>query len=1227
MEVDINAVLPTGSYLSANADSLVRGGDGVWRIPAGQMSMAMSESTDQEYLAAVERGDMETAQTLVEDAARAAGYTVGPVYHGTRAKFNKFDMSFALDIGMHFGPENVSKYFGDVGAYYLNIENPLRVEDGGDDVGWAASIADALASIDSQKHKELIEEFRSIENGYDDFYDAVAEESEDLTDVDEWTDDDQQDWEENVVLETRQKIADSIRDVLLQTGFDSLVYENLAESGGNGDTFVALNPNQIKSADPVTYDNQGNPIPLSQRFTDSRDIRYQTTADRKYSKAEIKRFGEWVKTKLPGFKGDMAKLKHGYDTFREDGDTFDLPEYSTAFETFKHNIVNQMDPLKKVKESIEESINGVLPEFADAYTEEMLRISKTKAQINKADEQHFKPIRRLIALSKKTVKDVDEFLYARHAPEANARLRLTNARLELKKLSALRGDNDIERAIKKVDDKFEKNPFGFRQEAYLDLLEKELSNPKSPKEAEFKKRWEAFKENPSGMTDSEAEKIQAKHRNNKTLQAIGRKFDAMNSARLEVMLGSGRISFAEYKAMKDTFQHYAPLHREGFDTMPTRGRGISMLGSDVKTRGGSTKRAVDILAHAMAQYETSLIKAEKTKVARKFLAMVREYPHSAWQISAVKKVPGYDGSGNIVEHNDMGEQPNEIKIKLDGKVYSITAHNIHTQRIIEGLKGDNFQSGPIVNALSKINRVLAMVNTTLSPEFMISNFARDFQTALYNLSDTDIHKKKKDVIKAIPKAMKGMHSLWRGDKKHEWAKYAKQFEDAGGKIGWIDFAGDIQSRVKKLESEINLYRDGHVTKKAIYKLGRVIEDYNGIVENSMRLATFKTLIDNGVSERKAALVAKELTVNFNQKGVYGQLINSLYLFSNAGIQGSAKILSVLYRSPKARKMVYGTMLAATALAIANRGIGGDDDDGIPYYDKIEDYIRERNIIFMLPGGKHIKIPAPWGYNVFWVIGSEFGDMIAKPDYDLTESLARIISATVGAFNPLQSATILQTISPTIMDPFVQVGENATWSGSPLMPENNPFSRVKRPDSELYWRSARQPSVWMAKNLNEITGGNQIKPGAIDISPETLDLVWDTLTGSAGRFIADTTGLPFKIAQGEMELKDTPFVRRVFGQQSEYTDSTIYRENINHVYQLIEQMKTYPEESAALRKDPTWKLYDRARKIESAIKKLSKQRNLMTSDDKKKAVDMWINKLKRSFNSMVYQLRTTDKSPV
>lgn len=44
---------------------------------------------DAAYLDAVKRGDMETTQRMVDEAAKAAGYTI-EAYHGTDAKFNVF---------------------------------------------------------------------------------------------------------------------------------------------------------------------------------------------------------------------------------------------------------------------------------------------------------------------------------------------------------------------------------------------------------------------------------------------------------------------------------------------------------------------------------------------------------------------------------------------------------------------------------------------------------------------------------------------------------------------------------------------------------------------------------------------------------------------------------------------------------------------------------------------------------------------------------------------------------------------------------------------------------------------------------------------------------------------------------------------------------------------------------------------------------------------------------
>ena len=74
-----------------------------------------------------------------------------------------------------------------------------------------------------------------------------------------------------------------------ENGYDSVIFRNIKDSGGLnsdvdadfvGDVYVIFNPENAKSADPVTYDDNGNVIPLSQRFDETKgDIRNQEAAE------------------------------------------------------------------------------------------------------------------------------------------------------------------------------------------------------------------------------------------------------------------------------------------------------------------------------------------------------------------------------------------------------------------------------------------------------------------------------------------------------------------------------------------------------------------------------------------------------------------------------------------------------------------------------------------------------------------------------------------------------------------------------------------------------------------------------------------------------------------------------------------------------------------------------------------------------------------------------------
>ena len=87
----------------------------------------------------------------------------------------------------------------------------------------------------------------------------------------------------NNALDVRAEYMHTTRDIARfakDNGYESVKFENILDNGGNGksvgagDVYAYFEPNNLKSADPVTYDDEGKVIPLSQRFDSTkRDIR------------------------------------------------------------------------------------------------------------------------------------------------------------------------------------------------------------------------------------------------------------------------------------------------------------------------------------------------------------------------------------------------------------------------------------------------------------------------------------------------------------------------------------------------------------------------------------------------------------------------------------------------------------------------------------------------------------------------------------------------------------------------------------------------------------------------------------------------------------------------------------------------------------------------------------------------------------------------------------------
>ena len=210
-------------------------------------SIAITPQQDADYLAAVERGDMETAQRMVDEAARAAGYNYGPLFHSRLTPFNAF--------------EKYGKFMGASGVSGIHLTDSAQMAQRYLDRYGKIGFVDGKPYQPFQK--EVIRVYAKINN-------PLRR---------------QEPFETNLGLGA--PIPQNYQSPVERMGYDALIRDEAISQKGTvshsqaknairGTEIILTDPNKIKSADPVTRDSQGNVIPLSQRFD-------ATTANINYS--------------------------------------------------------------------------------------------------------------------------------------------------------------------------------------------------------------------------------------------------------------------------------------------------------------------------------------------------------------------------------------------------------------------------------------------------------------------------------------------------------------------------------------------------------------------------------------------------------------------------------------------------------------------------------------------------------------------------------------------------------------------------------------------------------------------------------------------------------------------------------------------------------------------------------------------------------------------------------
>lgn len=139
-------------------------------------------------------------------------------------------------------------------------------------------------------------------------------------------------WDEiYAVLEPSKKTAGEhttreIAEFAHKQGYDGVVFRNIIDNGGNGkkgsgvadNVVVVFDNKMVKSADTVTYDNNGNVIPPSERFTDKSDIRYSknTSVDSEGNELTNEQQEYFKDSKVRDEDGNLLVVYHGsYEDF------------------------------------------------------------------------------------------------------------------------------------------------------------------------------------------------------------------------------------------------------------------------------------------------------------------------------------------------------------------------------------------------------------------------------------------------------------------------------------------------------------------------------------------------------------------------------------------------------------------------------------------------------------------------------------------------------------------------------------------------------------------------------------------------------------------------------------------------------------------------------------------------------------------------------------------------
>lgn len=996
--------------------------------------------------------------------------------------------------------------------------------------------------------------------------------------------------------------VDALRDWMQKAGYDgiNLQHDDGAANGSmefkDQDVWVALEPTQIKSA--IGNNGDFDPTNPDIRYSQPRNLAGQPIAK------------TWTASGVTGYDNIVRKLQ------------------------------DKLVDTKRVVELIKEA-NVQLGVQFDPYAQETLFHGRAAKRVQDFADLELKPLLNEMRLAKVRLEELETYLWAKHAAERNAQ-------------------------VAKINPGMPDGGSGLTNAEARQIL---LGNPVQK----------------NGAT------LQIDAAKQRQYDRLARAARAISDKTLDTLVAYGLETQATVDGWRKTYPNYVPLMRDleaddnflgAFNLGLGTGQGFSVRGPASKRAMGSERDVIDILANLAMQRERAITRGEKNRVAQAVYGAALKAPNPDFWLAINPQAPQQKLQAVVAELIQLGLNPLDaqaialqpkqryvdpetgmvterinpalrgredvLAVRVNGEDrFVMFSSNERAQMMVRNLKNlDAEQLGFFMQKTAGVTRWFAAVNTQYNPVFGLVNGVRDFQSAMLNLSSTPLAGQYKKVAAFGAQALAGIYRDLRDHRAGKvatsaWAAEFEEFAKAGGMTGFRDMFQNSKQRTDALADALKELSLGKVTRFAVISEANPIfawlADYNTSIENAFRVAAYKAGKESGLSPDEAAVLAKNLTVNFNKKGLAATQAGALYAFFNAAVQGTSRIAGTMLehqgsssdwknlRITKAGKTIlFGGMVLGVMQGVM-AALAGWDDEEPPQFS------REKNFLIPVPGSdKVITIPYPLGFHVIPNLGRVSTEFVLSGFREPGKHGTRLLGMISDAFNPVgSSSNLMQTVLPTALDPAAALSANQDWNGRKIYKED--YNRLhptpgwtRAKDTATPWAKA------MAYGINWITGAfGPYESGLVSPTPDQIDFLIGQVTGGVGRELSKASQTVASAVTGEeLPLFKIPVVGRFISETDGVSSqvSKMYR-NLERVGAHHDPLNRMREEgvdtSAYLAEHPEATLTKDADRVTRRIGDLNKQkRNAVTAGDKDrvKAIEAQIKTTASLFNSKV-QSRT------